>query len=389
METQKALPEGWRWAKLGEVIREARAGFACGEREADGIVQLRMNNLDTRGNFLLGEVIRVPRSLSNLERFLLSPSDVLFNNTNSTELVGKSALFCGHSEPIVYSNHFTRLRTSSEDLLPDVLASWLNHQWQQGVFASICNRWIGQSAVKTGKLLSLEIPLPPLPEQKRIAAILKDQMAATEKARTASLERVEAVRALPSAWLREVFSFGGGGLPQGWRWERFGNLCRIRTGKKNVNSGSPNGKYPFFTCATKHTFSDEYSFDTDALLIAGNGNVGEVQHYRGKFEAYQRTYVVDDFQHTFPEYAFYALKNGLKEFVSRQKLGNTMPYIKLGMLQSFRIALPPHAEQKRLVSALNSKMAATEKIRASAEAELEAINALPAALLRRAFNGEI
>lgn len=200
------MPEGWRWAKLGEVMREARAGFACGEREADGIVQLRMNNLDTRGNFLLGEVIRVPRSVSNLERFLLSPGDVLFNNTNSTELVGKSALFCGHSEPIVYSNHFTRLRTSSEDLLPDVLASWLNHQWQQGIFASICNRWIGQSAVKTGKLLSLEIPLPPLPAQKRIAAILKDQMAAVEKARTAAKDQLNTINALPAALLRRAFN---------------------------------------------------------------------------------------------------------------------------------------------------------------------------------------
>ena len=123
---RRTLPEGWRWVRLGDVIREAQAGFACGQRDAEGIVQLRMNNLDTRGNFVWDDVLRVPREGNNIEQFLLVPGDVLFNNTNSTELVGKSALFNGYVEPIVYSNHFTRLRTLPEDLLPDFFASWLN-----------------------------------------------------------------------------------------------------------------------------------------------------------------------------------------------------------------------------------------------------------------------
>lgn len=56
------LPNGWRWVRLGDVIREVQVGFACGERDAEGIVRLRMNNLDTRGNFIWDGVLRVPRS---------------------------------------------------------------------------------------------------------------------------------------------------------------------------------------------------------------------------------------------------------------------------------------------------------------------------------------
>ncbi len=168
-DTKRNLPDGWRWVKLGEVIAEAQAGFACGLRDSQGIAQIRMNNVDTRGNFVWDDVIRVPHEANNIEQFLIVPGDVLFNNTNSTELVGKSALFEGYLEPIVYSNHFTRLRTVTEALLPDFLASWLNHQWQQGVFAAICNRWIGQSAVKADKLLNLDFPLPPFDEQQRIS----------------------------------------------------------------------------------------------------------------------------------------------------------------------------------------------------------------------------
>lgn len=207
-ESRRKLPDGWRWVRLGEVIKDFQSGFACGKRDPEGIVQLRMNNLDTRGRFIWDDVLRIPREGNNTEPFFLAPGDVLFNNTNSTELVGKSALFTGYPEPIVYSNHFTRLRTLSDALLPDLLASWLNLQWEQGVFAIICNKWIGQSAVKADKLLNLEIPLPPLTEQRRIAAILKEQMAAVEKARAGAEEALRTINALPAALLRRAFNGG-------------------------------------------------------------------------------------------------------------------------------------------------------------------------------------
>ena len=109
----KALPEGWRWVKLEDVLEDIQPGFACGERDENGIIQLRMNNVNTSGSIDLDEHIRVPNFFVKGEKYLLKPDDVLFNNTNSVELVGKSALFCGYDEPVVYSNHFTRLRPNS------------------------------------------------------------------------------------------------------------------------------------------------------------------------------------------------------------------------------------------------------------------------------------
>ena len=77
-----------------------------------------------------------------------------------------------------------------------------------------------------------------------------------------------------------------------WPTVELGDVCEIKTGKKDVNEGNPNGQYPFFTCAQNHTYSDEFSFDTEAILIAGNGDIGTVNYFKGKFEAYQRTYVL-------------------------------------------------------------------------------------------------
>ena len=200
------LPDGWRWAGLRDLILEAQPGFACGQRDPQGVIQLRMNNVDTRGNLVWDEFLRVPADEQTISKYRLVPGDVMFNNTNSTELVGKSALFPGHEEPVVYSNHFTRLRVDPTRLEAAYLALWLRLQWQSRTFENLCNRWIGQSAVKSDKLLALQIPLAPLPEQKRIAAILNDQMAAVERARKSLEDKLDTINKLPSSLLRRAFS---------------------------------------------------------------------------------------------------------------------------------------------------------------------------------------
>lgn len=141
---------------------------------------------------------------------------------------------------------------------------------------------------------------------------------------------------------------------QEWPIVKLESVCKIKTGKKDVNQGNPSGKYPFFTCAKEHTYSDEYSFDTEAILIAGNGDVGATSYYKGKFEAYQRTYVLSDFKDVSARYLFFILSNSLKKNVSGQKQGNTMPYIKLGMLQNFELPLPPLEIQEQIVSELEN-----------------------------------
>ena len=161
-----------------------------------------------------------------------------------------------------------------------------------------------------------------------------------------------------------------------WQTKNLGDLCRVRTGRKDVNKGNPDGEFPFFTCAAEHTFSDNYSFDTEALLIAGNGDVGKVSYYNGKFEAYQRTYVLSDFIDVLPRFLFLILDGKLKETVSKQKLGNTMPYIKVGMLTDFHLPVPPLAEQQRIVGLLDEAFEGIATAKANAEKNLQNARAL-------------
>lgn len=165
-----------------------------------------------------------------------------------------------------------------------------------------------------------------------------------------------------------------------------GSLCQIKTGKKDVNEGNPSGAYPFFTCAREHTYSDAYSFDGDAILIAGNGDVGNVQIYSGQFEAYQRTYVLMDFDRVMPQYLFHILDGKLKLALFDQKLGNTMPYIKKGMLADFIVPVPPLDQQQRIVAVLDKAFAGIATATANAQTNLTNARMLFERCLRSQFS---
>lgn len=142
-----------------------------------------------------------------------------------------------------------------------------------------------------------------------------------------------------------------------------GGVCDIKTGKKDVNQGNPDGIYPFFTCAREISHSDTFSFDTEALLIAGNGDVGTVKYFKGKFEAYQRTYVLTDFKRVLPKYLFAVLQTTLKPYIKNHTLGNTIPYIKLGTLKNYQIPLPPLDVQQQIVDEIENKQSVIDRAR--------------------------
>lgn len=142
-----------------------------------------------------------------------------------------------------------------------------------------------------------------------------------------------------------------GPIPQDWEVKRLGDLCSITTGHKDVNEGSELGLYPFFTCSRNVYRANSYSFDGEAILIAGNGEVGNLHYYDGKFEAYQRTYVLMDFS---VNVAF--LRQYLSAFLMRElmddKTGSSMPYIVLSALSNCPIPYPSEEEQQRIAEAL-------------------------------------
>ena len=158
---------GWNDMLLGDALEDAAPGFACGEDVEDGVFQFRMNNITPEGTLDLSKKRRVPRDSRNIDRFFVQQGDVLFNATNSPDLVGKTAFFPGLDEPAVFSNHFLRLRSRADLVDGRFLSRWLNLQFRRGRFKSMCRQWVNQATVSREALLGLSISLPSLPEQRR------------------------------------------------------------------------------------------------------------------------------------------------------------------------------------------------------------------------------
>lgn len=235
MTRLSTLPVEWMVVPLGEVIRSAQSGFASGMRDPKGIIQIRMNNVTTSGNLDWTSFIRVPASVKQRNNYCLRAGDVLFNGTNSPDLVGKTAVFDGYPEPVVFSNHFVRLRVDETRLHPWYLARWLTEQWRRRVFQGLCTQWVNQASVRKGDVLSLKVPLPPLAEQKRIAAIL---------AKAHRLRRLRCYpRELSDTYPQSVFleMFGDPVTnPMGWPRARVSGLGTVQTGNTPPRSDPEN-----------------------------------------------------------------------------------------------------------------------------------------------------
>lgn len=143
-------------------------------------------------------------------------------------------------------------------------------------------------------------------------------------------------------------------MKHNWEYKNLGEVCEIKTGKLDANAKVENGLYPFFTCDAKPYRIDTFAFDTEAILISGNGsNVGHVHYYNGKFNAYQRTYVLSNIRHFNPHYLVAFLKGFLRPYIYNKKKGGCIPFITLPMLTNFPIPVPPMDMQERIVGELD------------------------------------
>ena len=131
---------------------------------------------------------------------------------------------------------------------------------------------------------------------------------------------------------------------------RLGDYVRIRTGKLDANASSENGQYPFFTCAVEPLKIDTYSYGCECVLVAGNGDLN-VKYYNGKFDAYQRTYIIESLDKDVLSVPYlYWFLGKYVETLRQQAIGGVIKYIKLGNLTEAEILIPSIAEQENIVA---------------------------------------
>ena len=239
-----SLPSEWAIVRLKEIVVDIQSGFAQRPSEDEGSTpQIRTHNVSPDGHIDLAGIKYVTPSENELERYSLNPQDIIFNNTNSEEWVGKTALF-KLGGIYVFSNHMTRIRVNSQLVEPEYLARYLHFLWRAGYYRQRAKRWVSQAAIDQSALSEFKIALPTIPEQQRIVAILRQ----ADELRRLRREILEQVQKLPLALFIETFGDPISN-PKGYRKVALGKLGQLDRGiSKHRPRDAPflyGGDYPF------------------------------------------------------------------------------------------------------------------------------------------------
>jgi type I restriction enzyme, S subunit len=212
-----------------------------------------------------------------------------------------------------------------------------------------------------GKLRGIPIPLPPKPaEQQKIAECLSS----VDELIAAQARKLDALKTHKKGLMQQLFPREGETQPRlrfpefknagEWEMKVLGDVVKsFKTGKLDANAMVENGQYRFYTCAKNHYQIDNYAFEGEALLVAGNGaHLGYIHHYIGKFNAYQRTYVLQKFEANVV-FLRCLLDRYLPSRIQFEKKDGNTPYIVLSTLTEMPLVIPKDAaEQQRIADCL-------------------------------------
>ncbi|MDP3723759.1 MAG: restriction endonuclease subunit S [Candidatus Omnitrophota bacterium] len=386
----RPLPVGWRWVRLGEVCE-----IIAGQSPPGETYRKRPEGLPFfQGKADFGTRHPVPSTWCLSPTKIAEPGDILISVRAPVGPTNVADVKCciGRGLAAVRPGNM-----AEREFILAALRLYEPHLASLGSGSTF-------SAIKREDIESLEIPLPPIAEQQRIAAILGEQLAAVARARSATEAELEAAEALPATYLRAVFN-----SPDAQRWPRT-RLGEVICQRQEIvhPHDRPNGRATFVGLehiepATGHRMG---SLDVEMSELTGRkprfykGNIvyGYLRPYLNKLwvaefdglcSVDQYVYVVD------PKKAdtfFIASFMRSPVYLERAPVGVTpgyLPRIRTEEVASVEFNVPPLPEQRRITAKLSEQEASAERLRQTLTEQLDAVNTLPAALLRRAFSGEL
>lgn len=219
----------------------------------------------------------------------------------------------------------------------------------------------------------IKLSNPSLDEQEKIANFLSkvdEKISLLEK-------KVELINHYKQGILQKIFTDKN----INYNYIKLGEIATIQTGKLDANAMEENGKYRFYTCAKEFYSINSYEFEGESLLISGNGaNVGYIHYYDGKFNAYQRTYILQKFNQNIKYVKMY-LDYGLKKRIYQEKNQGNTPYIVMSTLTDFKIPIPDLELQEKLSKIIGSIDSKNEIL----ESKLELYKQFKKGLLQQMF----
>lgn len=343
------------WKKLGEVCRiVGRIGFRGYTRndivnKREGAISISPTNIQNQILNLSPEVSTYI-SWSKYEEspeIMIEEGDVVLAKTAS---VGKVGLVRSLPEKATINPQMVVLKDIT--CSPAYLYYYLTGTKFQTKIKSIAG--VGSVPnISQSKLGTIEIPIPPLSVQSRIVEIL-DKFTSLEAELEAELE----LRKKQYAYYREQLLNFSYTPPSEFNvvYKKLGEVAEIGTGRSNRKDEVTDGAYPFYVRSKNILRSSTYQFDETAIVIPGEGGIGDIFHYVvGKYALHQRAYRIrlQSEEQVLSKFLYYYMTSAFKGFIVSKSVGATATSIRKPMIEEFPLPLPPLSEQARIVEILD------------------------------------
>ena len=407
------VPARWSVAKIDDKMIDTLGGFSWAKNKAVavGIPHLRPFNIADNGEVIItNNTVHIPLdAVTNVAEYKILPGDVLYNNTNSRELVGKSAIARKELE-VAFSNHINRLRIrNTSKLLPEWLNLCLRYLQRTGFFEKHANKWIGQAGFSITALHNIEIPTPPIEEQVAIIARLESYLAEVREIRDlhAAID-LDVMRVIESA-LEEVFTdlekrfssnrridsfttVKSGGTPdRSYSGYYNGTIPWVKTGELRDNI--INGTVEHITLeATQNSNAKKMPVGTLLVAMYGQGQTrGRTGLLAIEAATNQACCGIYPNQDVFlPRYLQYWFMFMYKELRKRSEArGGNQSNLNAGMIKELKPPLPGIPVQQQIVHYLDDISQETRGMQATQTEDRVILNLIEQAIIEQAFRGEL
>ena len=342
----------WKSVSLGQIgLFSKGAGISKAELIDEGIPAVRYGELYTRHHIKIKAIHSFVSPESATTSKPIKKGDLLFAGSGETiDDIGKSAVYL-YDEECLAGGDIVILSPKGVD--PLFLSFYLNSTLARRGLRRLGQ---GQSVVHVYKrdLENLEITIPGVDEQKRIVAVVETWDEYLDKLD----KKIELKGNIKKSLLQQLLSGHTRikGFSTKWKVVSLGDISHIKTGKKDNQNKVKGGTYPFFVRSPNIERIDSYSFDGEAILVPGEGNIGKIFHYiNGKFDYHQRVYKISDFdQSANGKYIHYYFTQNFAREVSSSSVKATVDSLRLPTFTNFKVSLPPIEEQDAIVRLLDT-----------------------------------
>jgi type I restriction enzyme S subunit len=412
MSNKDNLPDGWKWVRLGDVCNFI-SGFAFKKEylvhsriDDNYLPVVKIGSFNKNGNISASN-FDFYKYTEELHNYLINKNDALVAMTGAT--VGKVAV--SQLNDYLLNQRVGVIRHNKHSN-----QNYLNNVLMTNDFYEYCQKIAeggAQGNISPQYIMNYTFPLPPLPEQRRIAAIIDKKLAAVEKAKKAAEEQKKAVGALVEAYLREAFEFAE--LPEGWRRLKLGKVCDFFSDGNWIESKdqSPsgirllqvgnigNGVFVDKNTSARYISEETYNRLNCTEVIPGDILISRLPKPVGRacivpetstrmITAVDCTIVRVNQNFCISSFLLSILMtDDYFNQVNSMLAGATRERISRSKLETIEIPLPPLAEQRQIVAIIDKKLAAVEKVKKAVIEQTALIDAMPGSVLRRAFNGEL